>query len=109
MEGLPVLRRLTINGDEKLDFLAKGASLQIRDTGVYAVHGNEDKGKVEWKFEYLVTPRVSPTTGEYVRDEKVSTVVDLADLLGLSASRPIYLTLLRQPRSSFKNPSTQHL
>ena len=72
MEGLPVLRRLTVNGDERHDYLSRGATLQIRDTGVYAVYGLEDRGKVEWKFEYLVTPRTSASTGEIVPNEKVS-------------------------------------
>ncbi|KAK4689867.1 hypothetical protein P7C73_g232, partial [Tremellales sp. Uapishka_1] len=71
LEGLPVLRRLTVNKDDRHDFLSKGATLQIRDSGVYAVYGHEDRGRLEWKFEYLVTPRVSPTTGEYIRDEKI--------------------------------------
>ena len=67
-----MLRRLVVNGDDKHDYLSKGATLQIRDTGVYAAHGTEDRGKVEWKFEYLVTPRISPTTGEDIPNEKVS-------------------------------------
>lgn len=47
LEGLPVLRRLTVNGDERHDYLARGATLQIRDTCVYAVYGSQDLGKVE--------------------------------------------------------------
>lgn len=66
-----MLRRLTLSGDEKHDYLSRGATLQIRDTGVYAVFGHEDKGRIEWKFEYLVQPRISASTGEVVPNEKV--------------------------------------
>ncbi len=74
LEGLPVLRRLTVNNDEKHDYLSRGATLQIRDTGAFAVYGPEDRGKVEWKFEYLFTPRISTSTGEVVPNEKVSNL-----------------------------------
>ncbi|ORY34578.1 hypothetical protein BCR39DRAFT_116063 [Naematelia encephala] len=71
LEGLPVLRRMTIRDDHKHDYLSRGATLQIRDLGVYAVYGSEDKGRVEWKFEYLVTPKISASTGEEVPNEKM--------------------------------------
>lgn len=74
LDGLPVLRRLTVNNDEKHDYLSRGATLQIRDTGAFAVYGPEDRGKVEWKFEYLFTPRISTSTGEVVPNEKVSNL-----------------------------------
>jgi hypothetical protein len=67
-----MIRRLMVNDDGKWDYLPRGATLQIRDLGVYAVYGHEDKGRVEWKFEYLVQPRISPTTGDAVANEKVS-------------------------------------
>ncbi|WVF68337.1 hypothetical protein IAT40_003102 [Kwoniella sp. CBS 6097] len=76
LEGLPVLRRLTINNDDKHDFLPRGATLQIKDPGVYVVCGTEDRGKVEWKFEYLVQPKVSPISGEEVPNERI--IVPLA-------------------------------
>lgn len=63
-----------MDDDEKHDYLSRGATLQIRDPGVYAVHGSEDKGRVEWKFEYLVQPRLSSSTGEVKPNEKVSLV-----------------------------------
>ncbi|WVQ95890.1 hypothetical protein IAU59_002989 [Kwoniella sp. CBS 9459] len=76
LEGLPVLRRLTINNDDKHDFLPRGATLQIKDPGVYAVCGTEDRGNVEWKFEYLVQPKVSPISGEEIPNERI--IVPLA-------------------------------
>ncbi|OCF34388.1 hypothetical protein I316_03902 [Kwoniella heveanensis BCC8398] len=76
LEGLPVLRRLTINNDDKHDFLPRGATLQIKEPGVYVVCGTEDRGKVEWKFEYLVQPKVSPISGEEIPNERI--IVPLA-------------------------------
>ncbi|KAK8849814.1 hypothetical protein IAR55_005150 [Kwoniella newhampshirensis] len=70
LESLPVLRRLTTNLDEKHDYLSKGATLQIREPGVYAVYGTEDRGRAEWKFEYLVQPRIS-STGHEIPNEKI--------------------------------------
>jgi hypothetical protein len=63
---------VTIDQDEKHDYISKGATLQIRDVGVYAVYGYEDKGRVEWKFEYLVQESTSRSTGEIKPNEKVS-------------------------------------
>ncbi|WWD20445.1 hypothetical protein CI109_104921 [Kwoniella shandongensis] len=70
LEGLPVLRRLTTNLDDKHDYLSKGATLQIREPGVYAVYGSEDRGRAEWKFEYLVQPRIS-RSGIEIPNEKI--------------------------------------
>ena len=58
--------------EDSHDYISRSATLQIRDSGVYAVHGTEDKGRVEWKFEYLVQPRFSNHTGEAIPGEKVS-------------------------------------
>ncbi|WRT69870.1 uncharacterized protein IL334_006861 [Kwoniella shivajii] len=71
LEGLPVLRRLTINGDDKYDFLSRGATLQIKEPGVYSVCGQEDRGRSEWKFEYLVQHKISLNTGEVVPNERI--------------------------------------
>lgn len=71
LEHLPVLRRITVDQDEKHDYISRGATLQIRDVGVYAVYGYEDKGRVEWKFEYLVQESTSKSTGEVKPNEKV--------------------------------------
>ncbi|WVR07889.1 hypothetical protein IAU60_004932 [Kwoniella sp. DSM 27419] len=76
LEGLPVLHRLILGTDDKHDFLPRGATLQIRDPGVYVACGSEDRGKFEWKFEYLVQPKISPFTGEAVMNERL--VIPLA-------------------------------
>jgi len=45
--------------------------MKIREAGVYSAQGSEDKGRVEWKFEYLVQPRLNHM-GEQVNGEKVN-------------------------------------
>lgn len=74
MEHLPVLRRVTVNQDEKHDYISRGATLQLRDVGVYAVYGYEDKGRAEWKFEYLVQAVISKSTGDIKPNEKVCMI-----------------------------------
>ncbi|OCF62043.1 hypothetical protein L486_01709 [Kwoniella mangroviensis CBS 10435] len=71
LEGLPVLRRLTINNDEKHDFLSRSATLQIKEPGVYSVCGQEERGKAEWKFEYLVQNEISPNSREQIANERI--------------------------------------
>ncbi|WVQ66223.1 uncharacterized protein L199_004402 [Kwoniella botswanensis] len=71
LEGLPVLRRLTINNDEKYDFLSRSATLQIKEPGVYSVCGQEERGKAEWKFEYLVQNKISPKSREQIANERI--------------------------------------
>ncbi|WVW87108.1 hypothetical protein I302_109165 [Kwoniella bestiolae CBS 10118] len=71
LEGLPVLRRLTINGDDKYDYLSRGATLQIKEPGVYSVCGVEERGKAEWKFEYLVQNKLSASTKEQSTNERI--------------------------------------
>ncbi|WWC73864.1 uncharacterized protein I206_107836 [Kwoniella pini CBS 10737] len=71
LEGLPVLRRLTINNDDKFDFLSRSATLQIKEPGVYSVCGQEERGKSEWKFEYLVQNKISINSGEQILNERI--------------------------------------
>ena len=106
-----MLRRLIVDGDEKHDYLSRGATLQIRDQGVYAVYGTEDRGRVEWKFEYLVTSRISPTTGEEVPNEKVRSVSapKVMVLSGSTGGRPPWLLRLAKllqsrPRAQDTSP-----
>ncbi|KAL7418837.1 hypothetical protein Q5752_006521 [Cryptotrichosporon argae] len=82
LQSLPVLRRLTINGDDKHDHLARETTLQIRDPGVWAITGGsgDGRGEAAWQFSYLVTPRLCKQTGELVPNERV--VVPLALRLG---------------------------
>ncbi|EJD54442.1 hypothetical protein AURDEDRAFT_110090 [Auricularia subglabra TFB-10046 SS5] len=68
LDSAPVLRRLTLNGDESRDYMSRQASLSVKKNGVYIVSGNEDRGKLSWRFEYLVTDRMDvigrPMSGE---------------------------------------------
>ena len=66
-----MFRRCYVNQNEKYDYIGRAATLQIRDLGVYAVYGSEDRGRVEWKFEYLVQESISESTGEVRTNEKV--------------------------------------
>jgi hypothetical protein len=109
------LRRLLVNDDDKHDYFSRGSTLQIRDTGVYAVYGSEDRGKVEWKFEYLVQPRISASTGETVPNEKVRQYHKIlccaAKVIFLAVCHPtgvLCVSIFLQPGSSAPRQPTQH-
>ncbi|CUA67383.1 hypothetical protein RSOLAG22IIIB_03023 [Rhizoctonia solani] len=71
-ESEPVLRRLTVNGVEDRDYLSRAASLSLKSNGVYTVKGAEDRGRFEWKLEYLVEDRRGPS-GAVIPGEKTIT------------------------------------
>ncbi|KAG6817956.1 hypothetical protein H0H87_012424 [Tephrocybe sp. NHM501043] len=84
LEALPVLRRITLNGDESRDYISRQASLGLKSSGVYVVHGHETPAfpasrggaptKLQWKFEYLVDDRHADVSGNLLSDgEKVLT------------------------------------
>ncbi|KAI0375446.1 hypothetical protein BV20DRAFT_916465, partial [Pilatotrama ljubarskyi] len=66
LDSAPVLRRLTLAGNEDKDYISRHASLTIKSNGVYAVSGTEwfeDPGhasghggplRLQWRFEYAV-------------------------------------------------------
>ena len=76
LESLPVLRRITVNGDEARDYITRQASLGLKVNGVYTVQGNEVPSlpatfcdgdppvKLCWNFEYFVDDRKVDTTGK---------------------------------------------
>ncbi|KAJ3548593.1 hypothetical protein NMY22_g1209 [Coprinellus aureogranulatus] len=85
-DSLPVLRRVTIHGEESKDYISKQAQLTLKANGVYAVHGAEissispahsrvfnqlgyDPEKLEWEFQYLVEDRTD-TYGRAIAGEK---------------------------------------
>ncbi|KAJ7706036.1 hypothetical protein B0H17DRAFT_1192586 [Mycena rosella] len=88
LDGLPILRRLTVNDDESRDYISRQASLSLKTTGVYTVQGSEsphlsylesgdsnigpDNVKLRWKFDYLVNDRLEPS-GRIVDGEKIVT------------------------------------
>ncbi|KAG8731752.1 hypothetical protein FRC11_002543 [Ceratobasidium sp. 423] len=67
-----MLRRLTINGVQDRDYLSREASLSVKSNGVYTVKGTEDRGRFEWKLEYLVEDRRGPS-GAVIPGEKTLT------------------------------------
>ncbi|CAE6382729.1 unnamed protein product [Rhizoctonia solani] len=71
-ESEPMLRRLTVNGVEDRDYLSREASLSVKSNGVYTVKGSEDRGRFEWKLEYLVEDRRGPS-GAVMPGEKTLT------------------------------------
>lgn len=79
LDGLPVLRRVVVKGEDSRDYISRQASLALKQNGVYTVHGTEtssfssehanlhsDLFKVKWKFDYLVGDRKGrlPIEGE---------------------------------------------
>jgi hypothetical protein len=70
VDSEPVLRRLTINGVQDRDYLSREAFLSVKSNGVYTVKGTEDRGRFEWKLEYLVEDRRG-SSGAVIQGEKV--------------------------------------
>ncbi|KAG6910518.1 hypothetical protein DXG01_009937 [Tephrocybe rancida] len=85
LEALPVLRRITVNGEESRDYISRQASLGLKSNGVYFVQGCEalsfplpegaaPASKLHWRFEYLVDDRRIDTAGKHLSDgEKILT------------------------------------
>ena len=79
----PVLRKLTMAGDDSRDYISRQASLSIKANGAYSVSGSEnfDSGppsphshgqpstqqkplKLTWRFDYLVEDGIGKQAGE---------------------------------------------
>jgi hypothetical protein len=86
LEAVPVLRRITVNGDDARDYVTRQASLGLKVNGVYTVRGNEAPSlpttfgngdlpdKLGWKFEYFVDDRRMDAAGKNIVDgEKILT------------------------------------
>ncbi|KAI0361139.1 hypothetical protein OH77DRAFT_1364735, partial [Trametes cingulata] len=69
LDSAPVLRRLTLAGNEEKDYISRHASLTIKSNGVYAVTGTEwfddpahasgsghggEPLRLRWRFQYAV-------------------------------------------------------
>jgi len=88
LDSSPVLRRITVNGDEGYDYLSRQASLTLKN-GVYTVRGHETSSlfshtdpaivgvdtsaKLKWKLEYIVRDRKAETSGKIINGEKTFT------------------------------------
>ncbi|KAG2117992.1 uncharacterized protein F5147DRAFT_669403 [Suillus discolor] len=81
LDGLPMLRRVTVGGDESRDYLSRQAALNIKTNGVYTVLGSEsmvlgssqEHVKLQWKFDYLVEDRYTDGSRRVLPGEKVIT------------------------------------
>lgn len=105
LESSPVLRQLFVPGGENKDYLARQASLCIKQNGVYVVKGTEVSElsvstsphssqahhhvKFDWRFEYVVNDRKG-SLGKPVPGEKLLTPLCFACSPGLL--HPIYGT-----------------
>ncbi|KAF8922002.1 hypothetical protein CPB85DRAFT_1247133 [Mucidula mucida] len=84
-DGLPILRRVTVNDDESHDYISRQASLSLKSNGVYTIRGTEtsildpksasapDGVKLRWKFDYMVDDRRAEGTGKILEGEKTLT------------------------------------
>lgn len=83
LETPPVLRRLTLNGDESRDYLSKQAYLTLKANGPYTVQGIEhvqssplflgnEHSVLSWRFDYLVGDRRTEA-GRTIPGEKTFT------------------------------------
>ncbi|KAG0707442.1 hypothetical protein DFH29DRAFT_895773 [Suillus ampliporus] len=81
LDGPPMLRRVTVGGDESRDYLSRHAALNIKTNGVYTVLGSESMAlgssqehvKVQWKFDYLVDDRYTDGSRRVLPGEKIIT------------------------------------
>ncbi|KAJ7070899.1 hypothetical protein C8F01DRAFT_1108272 [Mycena amicta] len=84
--GPPILRRLITNDDESRDYISRQATLSLKTTGVYVLHGSESfhpshssvkttagDGKLRWRFEYFVDNKVDKSGKKLVDGEKLFT------------------------------------
>ena len=106
----PLIRRLTVNGDESRDYLSQHARLSIKSTGgfqVYAVSGSEirrgsggEEGagrsdgptgtcpiRLEWQFEYTVEDKRKADGTRAGGGEKILTPLRFSCSPGLLHSR----------------------
>jgi hypothetical protein len=70
-DSAPTLRRMSINGDTKHDYMSRESSLTVKSNGMYVVKGSEGKGRAPWEFRYLIEDRLT-SSGEKMNGEKVS-------------------------------------
>ena len=110
LDAPPLVRRLSVNGDESRDYLSQHASLSIKSSGgfqVYAVNGSEVRRgsgggdtvsrseggtsssqiKLEWRFEYTVEDKRKADGTKAGGGEKLLTPLRFSCSPGLLHSR----------------------
>lgn len=101
----PLMRRLSVNGDETRDFLSQHANLSLKSGNggvqVYTVNGTESKraghsdgdarsdgtDKLDWYFEYMVEDKKKPDGGKATNGEKILTPLRFCCAPGLLHSK----------------------
>ncbi|KAJ7638305.1 hypothetical protein FB45DRAFT_902478, partial [Roridomyces roridus] len=82
LDGLPILRRLTLANDDSRDYISRQASLSLKTNGVYTVQGVESRhlaasemgdSKIRWKLDYLVGDRLEQSGKKILDGEKTLT------------------------------------
>jgi hypothetical protein len=85
LDAPPMMRRLSVNGDETRDFLSQLAHLSLKSSNgaqMYIVHGVESKRAghgeddfpgLDWHFEYLVEDKRKPDGAKVGHGEKILT------------------------------------
>ncbi|KAJ7786463.1 hypothetical protein B0H16DRAFT_1490561 [Mycena metata] len=105
---LPVIRRLTVNGDESRDFLSRQASLSLKTNGVYTVQGSESShlpascvesgdlgsAKLRWRYEYLVEDRFHESGRKVDGEKNLTPISFLCSPYLLHPSQARKLTLM---------------
>ena len=82
-DGLPVLRSISVNGDETRDYISREATLGLKSNGVYVIHGielatqnmqDENRGheatELHWEFLYKVDDRKVGPSKKIIDGEK---------------------------------------
>lgn len=68
---MPVLKHISVNGDDRYDYLKRNATMNLKTNGVYEAKDINDEGDVEWRFEYVVEDKKSEGSGKAITGEKV--------------------------------------
>ncbi|KAK0208741.1 hypothetical protein DFS33DRAFT_1451622 [Desarmillaria ectypa] len=106
-DGLPILRRVTVNGEEDRDYISRQATLSLKTNGVYTIRGSETSlhanhhgdgpgaHKLRWKFDYMIDcRRQGEGSGRLLDGEKTLTPLTFSCsplLLDLSQGKKIRL------------------
>ena len=70
LDSSPTVRKLTVDGDDKHDYLSREAALILKTNGLYSVKASELKGTAMWQFTYSVEDRKN-FAGDKIPGEKV--------------------------------------
>ncbi|KAF8640675.1 hypothetical protein AX17_000332 [Amanita inopinata Kibby_2008] len=96
-DGLPCLRRVSLNGNETRDYISRQANLGIKSNGIYTVHGTElatsaisddhqqhqTPVALYWQFAYRVDDRRVETSRKIMDGEKNLTPLSFSCSPGL--------------------------